>query len=161
MAKKRIYVESSVISYLTARSAKKPIPRLRQLVTIEWWENRDIWELFVSPTVMREIRGGDPEAAVKRLEKAITLSMLTEPPGAGRLANHLLAVGAIPRKAPDDALHAAIATLCGMDYLLTWNMRHLYNPDRMEGLYAAIRGMGYAPAVLIRPDELLEAYNDS
>ncbi len=159
MAKKRVYVESSVISYLTARPAKKPIPRLRQLVTVDWWECRHQWNLFVSTAVMREIRDGDPEAAIKRLEKAGELPVLPESDEATRLTNYLVATDAVPKKSFDDALHVAIATICGMDYLLTWNMRHMYNPDRIERLYKTIREMGYKPVVLTRPDEFLEVYD--
>ncbi len=161
MARKRVYVESSVISYLTSRSANKPIIRLRQLVTQNFWEQRFQWELFVSTTVMREISAGDPEAAIKRLEKVDGLPILPELAEASRLANHLVAVDAVPKSVLDDALHVAIATVCSMDYLLTWNMRHLYNPVRIERLYKAIRDLGYKPSVLIRPDELLEAEDDT
>ncbi len=159
MEKKRVYVESSVISYLTARPAQKPVIRLRQLVTVDWWERREQWDLFVSTAVMREIRGGDPQAAVKRLEKVDGLAVLPETDEAIRLADHLAAVDAVPKKSLDDALHVAIATVCNMDYLLTWNMKHLYNPDRMERLYRMIRKMGYKPTALSRPDELLEVYD--
>ncbi len=62
---------------------------------------------------------------------------------------------AVPEKALDDARHVAIATVCAMDYLVTWNLRHLSNPDRIEGLYQAIREMGYTPSILLRPDELI------
>ncbi len=159
MVKKRVYVESSVISYLAARPTKEPVSRLRQLVTVDWWKQRQQWELFVSTAVMREIRGGNPEAAIKRLEKADELQILSEPDEAVHLANYLASVDAVPKKSLDDALHVAIATVCGMDYLLTWNMRHLYNPDRIERLYKTIRDMGYKPVVLSRPDEFLEMRN--
>ena len=159
MAKKRVYVESSVISYLTARPAKEPISRLRQLVTVDWWERRHQWELFVSSAVMREIRGGNPEAAIRRLEKVDELPVLSEPNEAVRLAKYLVDVDAVPKKSLDDALHVAIATVCGMDYLLTWNMKHLYNPDRIERLYKTIREMGCKPVVLSRPDEFLEVHD--
>ncbi len=161
MVKKRVYVESSVISYLTARPAKKPILRLRQLVTVAWWKHRQYWELFVSTAVLREIRNGNPEAAIKRLEKTDGLPALPESDEAAWLANRLVAVDAVPKKALDDALHVAIATISGMDYLVTWNMRHLYNPDRIGKLYETIWEMGYKPSVLSRPDELLEAYDDA
>ncbi len=159
MVKKRVYVESSVISYLTAREAKEPIARLRQLVTVDWWEQRQKWNLFVSTAVLREIGGGNPEAAIKRLEKAEGLPVLPEHDEAALLAKHIVAVDAVPKRSPDDALHVAIATVCGMDYLLTWNMKHLYNPNRIERLYRTIREMGYTPVVLSRPDEFLEVYD--
>lgn len=158
MAKKRVYVESSVISYLTARPAKKPILRLRQLITVDWWTHRRHWDVFVSTVVLREIRNGNLEAAIKRLEKTDGLPVLPESDEASRLANRLVAVDAVPEKALDDALHIAIATVSGMDYVLTWNMRHLYNPDRIGKLYKTIWETGYKPSVLSRPDELLEIY---
>lgn len=155
MAKKRVYVESSVISYLAARPAKKPITRFRQLVTADLWEQRQRWELFVSDAVMREIGGGDPEAALRRLRKADGLPVLPESHEAVRLAEHLMSANAVPEKALDDARHVAIAAVCGMDCLATWNLRHLSNPDRIEGVYTAIREMGYTPSIVLRPDELV------
>lgn len=160
MPKKRVYVESSVISYLTARPAKKPIPRLRQLATAAWWEQRQRWELFVSDTVIREIRAGDPEAAFNRVKKIVGLPILSESDEARRLADSLVAANVVPEKALDDARHVAVATICGMDYLATWNMRHLSNPERIVGLYAAIREKGCKPSILVRPDELLEMDDD-
>ena len=161
MAKKRVYVETTVISYLTARPAKKPIPRLRQLVTADWWERRQRWELFVSPVVMLEIRRGDSEAALKRLEKADGLPVLPESEEARRLADHLIVTGSVPESKYDDALHIAIASVHGMDYLVTWNQKHIFKPERIEALYKTVRETGNKPAVLIRPDDMLEERHGS
>ena len=156
MAKKRVYVESSVISYLTARPANDILKLAKQRQTQMWWEERQRWELFISPLVMLEIRDGNPEAALKRIEIAETLPQFPDTPEARRLAVHLLAAGAMPKNSPEDALHIAIATACNADYLATWNQAHIFNPDTIEKLYATIRGAGYKPSVLVRPDNLLE-----
>ncbi len=156
MAKKRIYVESSVISWLAAKPPNDILKLAKQRQTQIWWERRHLWELFVSPVVLFEIRRGNSEAALKRLEIAEALPQLPETLEAQRLAARLLAAGAVPEKSPEDALHIAIATICGMDYLVTWNQTHIFNPETIENLYATIRESGYAPSVLVRPDNLLE-----
>ncbi|MCL2648319.1 MAG: hypothetical protein FWD61_15135 [Phycisphaerales bacterium] len=70
MAKKRVYVETSILSYLTARPAKDELKRVCQRLTAMWWERRSNWECFLTSTVLEEIGHGDPEAAARRLEKA-------------------------------------------------------------------------------------------
>lgn len=159
MAKKRVYVESSVISYLAARPANDILKLANQRRTQIWWEQRDRWELFVSPGVLTEIQRGNKEAAFKRLEIADTLPQLPETSEAHCLAAHLIAVGVMPKNSPDDALHIAVASVCGMDYLVTWNQAHIFNPYTIEKLYATIRGAGCKPPVLVRPDNLLENKN--
>ncbi len=156
MSKKRVYVESSVISWLTANPPGDILKLAKQRQTRMWWDDRHRWDLFISPAVVREIRGGDPEAARKRLIIVDDLPLLPEPDETRELALALVAAGVVPQKALEDALHIAIATVCGMDYLVTWNQTHLFNPDTIEKLYAAIRKSGYAPSVLVRPDNLLE-----
>ncbi len=160
MAKKRVYVESSVISYLTARPARILSKLVKQQQTADWWEVRHRWELFVSPIVMQEIQKGDPEAALKRVDAVEGLARLAETDEAKKLARHLIETGAVPEKALDDAVHISIATINAMDYLVTWNQTHIFNPDTLESVYAAIRRSGHKPPVLVRPDSLLEKKDD-
>lgn len=159
MRKKRIYVESSVISYLTARPARVLDKLVKQQQTADWWERRHEWELFISPAVMDEIQGGDWDAACKRIEAVSGLPILPDVDGIKALAGNLLAEGLLPEKAYFDAVHIASATVHGMDYLITWNQAHIFNPDRIESLYSALRKSGFAPPVLARPDYFLEAYH--
>ena len=159
MAKKRVYVETSVISYLTARPSSKPISRLRQQITAVWWEYRNRWELFISPTVNWEMQRGDRDAAQKRVEAAIGLPLLVETEEVRALAFRLFADDFFPEKAYADAFHVANTAVHGMDYLVTWNKTHLLNEKnvkKLEKLYETIRKQGYKPAELIRPDTLLE-----
>ncbi len=161
MTKKRVYVETTVISYLTARPARSLSKLVKQQQTADWWENRQRWELFISTTVLQEIQKGDPEAALKRVDAVEGLSLLPVTEEARMMAHHLAEVGAVPKKALDDALHIAIATLNGMDFLATWNQTHIFNPETIEKIYATIRKAGYKPSVLVRPDYLLEKQDGS
>lgn len=160
MAKKRVYVESSVISWLTAKPANDILKLAKQRQTQIWWEHRHRWELFISTTVMLEIQNGDPRAALKRIDAVEGLPQLPDSNETRRVARHLIAAGVIPKKALDDALHIATAAIHGMDYLVTWNQTHIFNPDTIEKLYSTIREAGHKPSILIRPDNLLEKKDD-
>jgi predicted nucleic acid-binding protein len=161
MPKKKVYVESSVISYLTARPARILSKLVKQQQTADWWENRQRWELFISTTVVQEIQKGDPDAALKRIDAVEGLPQLPATGEALEMAHQLVEEGAVPKKALDDALHIAIAAMNSMDYLATWNQTHIFNPDTIEKLYSALRKFGYKPAVLVRPDYLLEKKDDA
>ncbi len=161
MAKKRVYVESSVISYLTARPARVLAKLVKQQQTADWWEKRHRWELFISATVMQEIQRGDPEAALKRVDAVEGLPVLPVTDEERRMGRRLVEMGAVPLKALEDAIHIATATLSGMDYLVTWNQTHIFNLDTLEKLYSAIRELGHKPVALVRPDYLLEKKDGS
>lgn len=156
MAKKRVYVESSVISYLTARPPRDMRRRVRQDITIEWWEKREKWALFLSSVVLEEIAGGDSFAAEQRLVTAQGLPVLPDHPQTKALVDKLIAGAAIPSKAHADAAHLALAALHGMDYLATWNQTHLDNPDLRHKIAEIITGQGLTPTAVLTPERLLE-----
>ncbi len=157
MRKKRVYVESSVISYLTARLSTDIMKLTKQTQTRMWWERRGEWELYISPAVIKEIQSGDEVAARKRLDAVDGLPNIDNTKEMDALARGLIQDGILPGKANLDALHIAVAALSGMDYLVTWNQKHIFNLDRIEALYAAIRRRGCVPPVMVRPDYFLEA----
>ncbi len=165
MRKKRVYVESSVISYLAARPSTDIVKLTKQTQTRMWWERRDRWDLFISPAVIKEIQGGDQDAARKRIDAVSGLPILhdtdTEAEEIALLTDTLIRDGVLPGKARFDALHIANATIHGMDYLVTWNQKHIFNLDRVESLFAAIRRQGCVPPVLVRPDYFLETSHGS
>ena len=134
--KRKVYIETSVISYLTARPSKTILGAAHQQITLAWWETRSQYDLVVSESVLRECGAGDPDAAKKRLTvlNDVPLILITEQ--ALDIANSLIAKGIIPAKAAEDALHIAIATVNGVDYLLTWNCRHIANPEIQRGIAA-------------------------
>jgi len=155
MAKKRVYVESSVISYLTARPVKDGRNKTRRWQTALWWERRHEWDCVVSGIVLEEIAEGDPGAAARRLEKTQLLAKVPTLPEANLLTDLLITHKLVPETARTDALHLAIAAIHGAHYLLTWNQKHLDNIDRCSRIEDLIRKHGWQPAKVITPDRLL------
>jgi hypothetical protein len=152
----RIYLETTIISYLTAKPIRDLIIAAHQQITQEWWEaRRRSFELYISELVIREAGAGDAVAARKRLDalKKITLLELNEE--ALYLAGELVQKGPIPERSKEDALHIALATVHGMDYLLTWNCRHIANAEMRKGVTAVCMSLGYEAPVISTPEELM------
>jgi len=150
-------LETSVISYLTSRLSRDLIVAGHQQITQEWWANqRDKFEVFVSQTVLEEAAVGDQEAAQQRLGVIESLSLLEISEEAVALAKDLIRIGPLPEKAEVDALHIAIAVTNRVDYLLTWNCKHLANAALRNGIEHVCRSRGYDPVIICTPEELLE-----
>ena len=151
------YIETSVVSYLTAWPSRDVVIAAYQQVTREWWHNaRDRFDLVASELVIDEAGAGDADAARARLEelKAVTLLEATE--GAAELRQRLLDLEAVPRKAAEDAAHDAIAVTNGVDYLVTWNFRHIASAAMRSRIERVCREAGYEPAIICTPNELME-----
>src|SRR5947208_3234485 len=126
--KPKVYLETTIVSYLTARPSRDLITAAHQQITQQWWDTqRTRFDLFVAPPVMQEAQAGDPEAAARRLAALHGIPLLTLSEEATRLAQALIAPGPLPTNAVVDALHIAIAAVNGMHYLLTWNCTHIAN----------------------------------
>jgi len=151
----RVYIETSVLSYLTNWRSRDLVQAAHQEVTSEWWAGRDRFELFVSDAVLAEAGRGDLTAARSRLAAAEELPALTATPEAQALAAALLRAAAMPAKAAVDAAHIAIATVHGMNFLLTWNCTHIANAVMRESIEAVCRRAGFRPPVICTPEELL------
>ena len=160
MAKKRVYLEPSAVSYLTAKTPRDVIKRAKHLLTRDWWERRGQWELLVSRFVLDEIADGDPRAAAKRLEAVRGLAVLPEHALAEKLARDLAARVPIPEKTKADAAHIALAAFHGMDYLVTWNQKHLDNVASRGKMRLIITNHGFRPAEIVTPERLLEDRQD-
>jgi hypothetical protein len=153
--KPRVYIETSVLSYLTAWPSRDLVQAAHQRVTSEWWTGRERFELFVSDAVLAEASRGDSDAARRRLAAAEGLPALIATAEAQSLANALLRAAAMPAKAAIDAAHVAIATVNGMNFLLTWNCTHIANAVMRETIEGVCRGAGYRPPVICTPEELV------
>ncbi len=154
--KPKVYVETTVVSYLTARESRDLVVAAHQEVTREWWRRRrDEFELYCSQLVIQEASGGHKEAAQRRLQLLQPIPLLELNDAAKELARHLAKAAAIPRKATEDALHIALATVHGMDYLLTWNCKHIANAEMQRAVAATCRLWGYEPPVICTPEELM------
>lgn len=155
--KPKVYLETSVVSYLTARPSRDLIVAANQQITQEWWQVRRAgFELFVSQLVLQEAGAGDPAAAQQRLEVLKEMPLLELSEEALSLAETLGQDGPLPQEAVEDALHIAVATLNGMDYLLTWNFKHLANATMRYKIEQVCRQAGYEPPIICTPQELLE-----
>ncbi|MCX5977573.1 MAG: type II toxin-antitoxin system VapC family toxin [Coprothermobacterota bacterium] len=131
--KKHVYVDTSIISYLTARPSRNILAAAWQQVTEEWWDTqRRRFDLFTSEVVLAEAGQGDPDAAQRRIERLRDVPGLAVTKSVAALARKLLEEGALPREATDDAMHVAIAAVHGVDYLLTLNCCHLDNAEHRE-----------------------------
>jgi len=155
--KPSVYVENSVVSYLTARRAEKNVRVAgHQDVTREWWTTRrNQFDLYASAVVIEEARDGDATAAAARLEIIAQLTLLEVSEAARQLAAVLLRETRLPAKATADALHIATAAVHGMDYLLTWNCTHIANAVIFRSVERACRAVGYEPPVMCTPEELM------
>lgn len=154
----RIYVETTFVSYLTARPSRDVVIAGHQQVTHEWWDTRrQSYELCVSQLVRNEAGAGDSQAAQERLEVLKTMTLLETSVHALDLAKKLIQAGALPAKAAADALHIAVAATNGIPYLLTWNCRHLANAAMRPVIENVCAGKGVKAPIICTPEELLEA----
>lgn len=154
----RVYIETTVVSYLTARPSRDLIIAAHQQITHDWWDTyRTNYELCVSELVLDEAGAGDAEAAQQRLLFLTPMLVIETTTEALELAEELLRAGALPRKAADDALHIAVAATKAIPYLLTWNCRHLANAAMRPVIEAVCVAKGLKAPIICTPEELREA----
>jgi hypothetical protein len=159
--KPRIYIETTIPSYLTAWPSRDLVRAAHQQITRDWWDKRRIeFEMYISQVVLRECQAGDPAAAADRLRILQHLPMLEQTEAATPLAQALVDHVPLPERAAVDALHVAIAAVPGMDYLLTWNCTHIANARLREPIETVCRANRYEPPAICTPDELLAEEGD-
>ncbi|NJL30168.1 MAG: type II toxin-antitoxin system VapC family toxin [Phycisphaerales bacterium] len=151
----RVYVETTIISYLAARMSSNIVAAARQQITHHWWNrHRRYFELYISESVIREIEVGDSRASAKRLTLVEGLPRLEVNDDVSSLAKLLLSPQIIPKEYPEDAVHLALATVHRMDFLLTWNFRHLANAQIAKAAYDLLSSNGWVMPVICTPESL-------
>ena len=151
-----VYLETSVVSYLAGRISRDLIAASRQEVSRDWWDRRrEHYALRISALVLQEIGRGDRTVARDREQAVEGVPVLEITPEVQRLASDLVKGKAVPAKAPEDALHIALAAVHGADYLLTWNFRHINNAETKRTLTATIEAAGYECPMICSPEELM------
>ena len=154
------YIETSVVSYLTGRPSRDVVIAAYQEITRVWWRTaRERFGLVASELVVSEASAGDANAARARLNVLEAVTLLDAPEAAVELTQNLLRSKAIPHRAAEDAAHIAIAVTNGVDYLVTWNFRHIANATMRSRIEEVCRQAGYEPPVICTPNELLESDN--
>lgn len=155
MPKATVYLETSVVGYATSRPSRDAITAFKQQTTRKWFEGRAPgYQLYVSTVVLREASSGDPAAVQERLALLDGISQLGVAVEADLLAEELLRDGAVPRQAAEDAMHIAICAVNGIQYLLTWNCKHIANAARRLDIERVCSEAGYEPPVICTPEEL-------
>ena len=155
--KPTVYIETTVISYVTARPSRDLIIAAHQQITHEWWEMAlPNFEVFISPIVLDEISRGDQQAAVLRLERVSSFSLLEVLPEVRNLAESYFSAIEIPEKARADSYHLALATWHGMDFMVSWNCTHIVS-GRVKKIIEEINSTyGIRTPIVCTAEELME-----
>jgi len=152
----RIYVESSIISYLVSRPSHDIIIAGRQVITRDWWDNhRHRFELQISILVEKEIARGDATAAKLRMDAIVDIPSLRVSNQATMVAEQLLLKKAVPKGSEEDALHIGIASTQGAVFLLTWNFKHINNVETRYLITQVVESCDYVCPHLCSPEELM------
>ena len=154
-----VYIETSILGHLTARPTDNLIVAANVKITQDWWnEYRRSFMLYASEIVEDEAGKGDPEMASQRLNLLQSLMLLELTEEAFELSQAFLSQSNLPQKAFNDALHMEVATVYNLDYLLTWNCKHMANAQIQRKLARISSDLGYVLPVICTPYELI-GYN--
>jgi predicted nucleic acid-binding protein len=155
--KPTVYIETTIVSYLTAWPSRDVIRLAQQQITRDWWDHQRIhFDLFVSQLVIRESSQGDAAAAAERLRLLSDLRSLDITNEAQDLAIALVDESALPARAAADALHIAIAAANGVDFVLTWNCRHLANAIMQPAIQLVCSSRNVRAPIICTPETLQE-----
>jgi hypothetical protein len=150
------YIETTIPSYYTARNARSILQAGRQLATREWWDSGySGFDLVTSTETLNEAGEGEPEMAKQRLGLLRGIPILPVTEDVAVLARTLVATGLVPTTASPDAVHIALASVHQIDFLVTWNFKHIANPHIRERMRMKINDSGYRMPVMCSPEELL------
>lgn len=151
-----VYIKTSVVSYLVARPLAHSVAHQWHVWTKDWWRlRRPYFECVISEEVLREAAAGDSKASRQRLEALSTLTVLRRTRAVDKLVEAFLSNGALPAKAKADAVHLAVATSHRVDYLLTWNCKHLANAEILLRLRPLAEQRGCRMLEVCRPPQLM------
>lgn len=151
-----VYIETSVISYLRQRPSSQVVMAAHQLLTRKWWDTeRTNYELVVSQYVLDEASGGDATLAAERLQLLKGIPLLPDAPEIRQIAAEIMSRAILPAKAQVDALHIATVAHHRIQYLLTWNCKHIANAKILPRIYQVLTDAGVPIPVICTPEELL------
>jgi predicted nucleic acid-binding protein len=154
--KESIYLETTVVSYYTSKPSRDIIVLAHQEITRHWWDKAlNRYDAFISEIVVEEARAGDPEAAKKRLGILTKFIHLDLNPMVEKMAQVYVAKLKIPPRALRDAIHLAVASVHGVDYLVTWNCSHIANGEVIKKLMQINLIHGIKTPVICTPEELM------
>jgi hypothetical protein len=152
-----LYIETSIVSYLRQRPSTQVVAAARQVLTHQWWSHERVnYELVTSQYVIDEASDGDPDLADERLESLNGIPLLTADPDVEIIANEIMARAILPPKAVFDALHIAITAHHRIQYLLTWNCRHIANARILPRIHGVLNDLSVPIPIICTPEEMVE-----
>lgn len=158
---KTLYIETSIISYLRQKPSTQVVATARQLLTHQWWNGeRANYNLVISQYVVDEASSGEPALAAERLESLDGIPLLPDAPEIPKIANEIMTSGVLPAKAQVDALHIAAVAHHRVQYLLTWNCKHIANAKILPRIHDLLTGMGIPIPIICTPEEMLGDDNE-
>lgn len=151
-----VYIETSVVSYLRQRPSSQVVMAAHQLLTHKWWDTeRTKYELVVSQYVLDEASSGDPTLAAERLQSLDGIPLLADAPEITQIADEIMSRAILPAKAQVDALHIATVAHHRIQYLLTWNCKHIANAKILPRIHQVLTDAGVPIPMICTPEELL------
>ena len=157
-----VYIETTVVGNIAGRLHPNPDVASRQRVTRKWWTTATVrYRIVTSRLTLDECGDGDPAAAAERLEILQGIPLLNESNVAEALAELLINRKAVPASEPRDALHIATAATNGVQFIATWNFKHLLNPHLQAQIAGTCREAGFIPPVICTPEQLKATEDDS
>lgn len=151
-----VYIETSIVSYLRQEPSSQIVTAARQLLTHRWWNyERNQYELVISQYVIDEALAGNPALAAERLALLDGIPLLPHAPKIVTLADDIMSLGVLPEKAQVDALHIATVAHHEIQYLLTWNCKHIANAKILPCIHDLLAKRGIPIPIICTPEELL------
>jgi predicted nucleic acid-binding protein len=152
-----LYIETSIVSYLRQRPSPQVVMAARQLLTHQWWDDeRANYELVTSQYVLDEASAGDPALAAERLELLDGIPLLPLDPEVGVIATEIIQRAILPQSATIDALHIAMVAHHRIEYLLTWNCRHIANAKILPRIHDVLEELGIPIPIICTPEEMVD-----
>jgi len=152
-----VYIETSIVSYLRQRPSPQVVMAARQLLTHQWWnDERDNYELVTSQFVLDEAAAGDPVLAAERLQSLDGIPLLPRDSQIGVIADEIMSRAILPPKAAVDALHIAMVAPHGIQYLLTWNCKHIANAKILPRIHEVLTELGCSIPIICTPEEMVD-----
>jgi predicted nucleic acid-binding protein len=151
-----VYIETSIVSYLRQKPSLQVVAAARQILTNQWWnQHRLNYELVASQYVIDEASSGDVLLAKERLESLDGIPLLPITPEVPQIAQRIMSLGVLPQKAQVDALHISLAAHHRIQYLLTWNCKHIANARILPRIHGILMDMGIPIPIICTPEEML------
>lgn len=151
-----VYIETSIVSYLVAERSRDLLTAAHQQATHDGWNDRRVtFQCTTSAETLAESARGNPKYAALRLAALAGMPVLAITIDVEDLAAEFLRTGALPATARSDAVHLAVSSVARVDYLLTWNCRHLANAQILRQLRQEALRFGWELPTICTPLELM------